>query len=56
VQLRGRIVRPQLWNPHDGSVVPVGDVRYRQLKTGIVTEFRLMVKPVSTLAVVSPAR
>lgn len=56
VALRGHVVRPQLWNPHDGSVTPIRDVRYRSRPGGGVTEFRLAIAPVSSIAVVARER
>lgn len=56
VTLRGRIDRPRLWNPHDGSVTVIRDVRYRKVPQGIVTEFDLSVPPVSSVAVVGDHR
>lgn len=52
VTLRGHLSRPQLWNPHDGKVMAIRDVRYRKGPHGEVTEFRLKIAPVSAMAVV----
>ena len=56
VTLRGRIAHPQYWNPHDGSVRVVRDVRYRNGPQGVLTEFPLSVPAVSSIAVVGGHR
>lgn len=52
VTVRGRISGVQLWNPHDGSVKAVRDVRYRNGPDGTFTEFPLAVAPVSSMAAI----
>lgn len=56
VTLRGHLVGAQLWNPHDGKVTPIAGVRYRTTTAGAVTEFRMAIAPVSSLAVVARER
>ncbi|MFC4312027.1 glycosyl hydrolase [Steroidobacter flavus] len=52
VSLRGRLSRLQLWNPHDGKVTDVSGIKYRSMSGGTVTEFRLSVPAVSSVAIV----
>lgn len=56
VTLRGRLSNVQLWNPHDGSVTAVPDVRHESTAGGEVTRFRLVVPPLSSSAVVARGR
>lgn len=56
VTLRGRVVRPELWNPHGGRVTPTRDVKYRTDANGTVRQFRLAVAPISSMAVVARER
>lgn len=55
VTLRGRLTRAQFWNPHDGKVADVADLRHRRTADGVVTEFQLKVAPLSSMAVVGVA-
>jgi hypothetical protein len=52
VTLRGRIERPQLWNPHNGLIVPAEQVSYSKTSAGEMTEIGLKVSPISSLFVI----
>ena len=56
VSLRGRLGRPELWNPHTGQVSPVRGAEYLDGPSGPVTTFRLSIPPVSSMAVVGVQR
>jgi hypothetical protein len=56
VELRGRLRRPESWNPHSGHVTPVRDVEYRDTESGALTVLRMSIPPVSSLAIVGVQR
>lgn len=56
VTLRGRLTGIEFWNPHDGTVSPVRNVRHAERADGPVTEFRLAVPATSSMAVVARQR
>lgn len=56
VTLRGRLERPQLWNPHNGMIVPAGNVSYRKTPAGDLTEIGLKVGPISSVFVIGSNR
>ena len=52
VTVRGRLERGAYWNPHDGKTSPLQALRYQDGPEGPMTEFRLAVGALSSLAVV----
>ena len=52
VTLRGRLGRLQLWNPHDGSTSDVQGLKYRSVLGEAVTDVKLSVPPVSSIALI----
>ena len=56
VSLRGRLARPELWNPHDGHSTPIRDAEYLEGQSGPRTTFQLSIPPVSSVAVVGVQR
>lgn len=52
VELRGRLVRLESWDPHSGHIERIRDVEYRNGPNGPNTVFRLSVRPISSLAIV----
>ncbi|QIL88563.1 hypothetical protein GNX18_01350 [Microbulbifer sp. SH-1] len=51
-KLRGQFKTLSLWNPHDGSSVPITQVRERKRNGEIYTEFSLSMPEVSSMAVI----
>lgn len=52
VTLRGRLSRIELWDPHTGRVTPVRDIQFHRGAAGPLTSFRVVVPPVSSVAIV----
>lgn len=52
VTLRGRLEQPRLWNPHDGSTSEVQGLKYRLVLGETVTDIKLSVPAVSSVALV----
>ncbi|GGL36231.1 glycosyl hydrolase [Caulobacter rhizosphaerae] len=52
VELRGHLIRPQIWNPHTGEVSAATEVSYSRQGRGATTRLRLKVGAVSSRFIV----